>query len=362
MLLAMLCSMRQLWFCLSFLVVACLLARPATAKPSCGAGGPTGTGSGSAGSGTFKYSVPQGYSPQKAIPLLLALHGDEGTPDYIYSVFKGLQGTSGGAFILVAPKAPFGGGSWYQSTSNHTTFINAVIDKLLKQYNIDQDRIWVTGWSGGATFLGYYAIKRQDILAAVVYHMGGGGGGSYSPPAGSCKIPGRFVIGTADFLYNLAQKQYNTMKQNGHSVKWVELPGVGHKFDNKTLPATWTWLQSKTLCGKTTPGSCGPGPSPSPDAGAPPPPPKTDGGVTPPPPQSDGGTPPPSPAADSGAPSYSDAGPSSPGSDGENLTLRRERPDLLGGCSTSARSNGVFAHLGSLLLLTIVLGAWRRRS
>jgi len=188
----------------------------------------------------------------------------------------------------------------------------------------------------------------------VVYHMGGGGGGSYSPPAGSCKIPGRFVIGTADFLYDLAKKQHDTMKQNGHGVEWVELPGVGHEFQKSTLPATWSWLQGKTLCGKTTPGSCGP--EPTLDAGVPPPR-EADGG---PPQQTDGGAPA-APSGDGGA-APPDLG-APPGSDG-TLTLQRRRPDLLGGCSLSPNGGdpaGLCLLAGSLALFLVVLGAGRRR-
>lgn len=323
----------------------CLLLVPAAAqaKPSCGSGGPTGQGTATAGPGSFRYSVPASYSGQ-AIPLLLALHGDEGTPDYIYSVFKGLQGTSGGAYVLAAPKAPYGGGSWYQATSQHESFIDQVIVELLGSYNIDQDRIWITGWSGGATFLGYYAIKRQDILAAVVYHMGGGGGGSYSPPPNSCKIPGRFVIGSADFLYSLARKQHDTMKANGHDVTWIELPGVGHDFQQSTLAGTWSWLQQKTLCDTTTPGSCGPT---TPDSGPPLPADARPGAH-------DSG--PPAPIADGGA--MPDSGPASPDDPPQINRDNPAHPSLLGGCSHGNRS----APTGSVLLLLGVLGLALRRS
>lgn len=324
------------------------------AKPSCGTGGPTATGSGSAGGGTYRFSVPASYNPQKAIPLLLALHGDEGKPDYIFSSFQTMQSDSNGAFILVAPRAPFGGGSWYQATSSHETFINAVIAKLLGLYNIDQDRIWVTGWSGGATFLSYYAIKRQDILAAVVFYMGGGGGGSYSPAPNSCKIPCRWVVGTNDFLYSMAKKKYNALTQSGHATVWIDLPGVSHSFQKSTLPGTWSWLQGKTLCNKTIPGSCGPNPPPPPlkhDAGTPPPP---------PPPRQDGGV---GPAPDGAA---WPGNPDPPGDNSDALQIRRDGGGhntgpgqvygggLLGGCSVGGEA-AIDAVSPLLLLLLIVI-------
>lgn len=333
--------MLRCFACQLSLLIVLILPAAARAAPSCGTGGPTGEGQASAGSGTYWYRIPAGYSANTAIPLLLTLHGDEGKPDFIFSTFKDLQSTSGGAFILVAPKAPAGGGSWYQATSQHTSFIDQVITKILGSYNIDQDRIWITGWSGGATFLGYYAIKRQDILAAVVFHMGGGGGGGYSPPAGSCKIPGRFVIGSADFLYDLAKSQYDTMNANGHAVEWNELAGVGHTFQPSTLPGTWSWLQGKTLCASTTPGSCGPGPDP--DSGIPT---QGDSLVLPP--------------ADSGLPpSANDAGPVG-GQDMLIIQRPGSRQDLTGG--GCAVASGLSAAPGlSLAPLLLLLGRIRRR-
>ncbi len=336
--------MRPPWC--ATLCVLLLAPAPGLAKPSCGKGGPGGETTGNAGSGSYIISVPSSYNQAKAIPLLLALHGDEGKPNYIHSSFRSLQQTTGGAFILVSPRAPYGGGSWYKSTSNHRDFVDAVIQKVLASYNIDQDRVWITGWSGGATFLGYYAIKRQDILAAVTFYMGGGSGGySYSPPAGSCKIPGRFVIGSKDFLFNLASKTYNSLKQKGHDVTWIELPGVGHKFQKSTLSGTWSWMSKRTLCGKTTPGSCGP--KPKPDTGPPPPTTKDQG--APHPAYPDGYVP---PAPDAGVPAA------------DGLYIQRDDAQahnsqssaLQGGCSTGEGSG---AGLGWLLLVGVWW--WRRR-
>jgi predicted esterase len=273
---------------LSFIAVLLLIAPGAWAKPSCGKGGATGEGSGKVSGGTFLYNVPGGYNPKKAMPLLFVLHGDEGTPNYIYSVFKKMQTSSNGAFIMFAPKAPAGGGSWYQAKATHTTFIDQLTAKVLKEYNIDQDRMWITGWSGGSYFLANYAIDRQNVWAAVVYNMGTMFNYSYAPPAGSCKIPARFVTGSLDFSHvKSAKKLHDQLKDKGHEVVWVIQQGVGHKLDQNQLPTIWSWLQGKTLCDTTIPGTCDGSPPPKP-----PPPPAPDAGTPPQPGAPDGGPPP----------------------------------------------------------------------
>ena len=334
-------------FAIGVVWILVLTSAPAWAKPSCGKGGPTGETTGSAGAGSYIISVPSAYSPANAMPLLIALHGDEGKPDYIHWSFRGLQQTTNGAFILVSPRAPFGGGSWYKSTNNHRDFVDAVIQKVLSSYNVDQDRIWITGWSGGASFLGYYAVKRQDILATVTFYMGGGVGSyTYAPPAGSCKIPARIVIGTKDFLYKMASKSRDILKAQGHEVAWVVLPGVGHNFQKSTLSDTWAWISKRTLCGKTTPGSCGPGPAPAP---------KKDSGPAPAPaPKKDSGLPWPAlpdsyaPAPDGGVPAESDG-----------LYIQRsheQNSPLEGGCSLGGGRGA-----GWLVVLVLLGGCLRRR-
>lgn len=326
----------------ALIAALCLFSSPAVAKPSCGEGGPTGEGSAQAGAGTYRYNVPANYTPAQVMPLLLALHGDEGKPDYIYSVWKNLQLKQGGAYILVAPKAPFGGGSWYQSTAKHTEFIDAVLDVAQQQWNIDQDRIWITGWSGGATFLGNYVTSRQDRLAAVVFYLGAGGAWlPYSPPAGSCKIPARFVCGSKDFLKKSAQELKGVLDKEGHETIWVELPGVGHDFRPETLPETWSWLSAHTLCGTTTPGSCGPL---SPDLG---PSPREDAGVMP----SDAWAPQPTLDAGGDTPAL----PNLPASPPQDAT----GGELVGSCSVAAA--GSAGLVPPALLLLLLLGARARR-
>ncbi len=50
-------------------------------------------------------TVPPGYDPGREWPLVLGLHGDEGSPEASGSAdWRGLAGT--GPFIYVAPKSP----------------------------------------------------------------------------------------------------------------------------------------------------------------------------------------------------------------------------------------------------------------
>jgi predicted esterase len=281
------------------------------ARGSNGSGGPLGESTGTCGPGEYKIRVPSTYSPSQPMPLLIAFHGDEGNPEAVYTIWTGVQKEQAqDSFILVTPKAPFGKGSWYggneatyeakiEVTHQNGDFINQLIPQLLSLYNVDLDRLWVAGISGGGCFLSYYAILRQDVLAAVVHYMAGCVR-EYLPPAQSCKIPARVVEGTADFTYEDTRQYVQKLRDNGHEVAYVELPGQGHELDRSTLPATWEWLRTRTLCGTTTP---------DPDDGGVPPDP-TDGATS----SGDGSTP--SSPADGSTPSSPTDGSHAPLSDG----------------------------------------------
>lgn len=250
---------------------------PAFAKTSCGTGGQVGSFSRSAGGGTYLIKVPSGYSSSTAMPLLIALHGDEGDPSLAtYMIFDSFFATPG-AYILVTPKASKAN-QWYHPSyiNEHKSFVNAVISDVLGSYNIDLDRVWMAGLSGGSAFLSTYAIDRQDIVAAAMFFKGGGNSSYYAAPAGSCKFPARFIIGTNDFLLQNAQVTYSFLQGKGHQViaSWDigELQGISHAEamnDPAWLAAydkAWTWLKTKTMCGTTTPATCG---SPTMDGGTP---------------------------------------------------------------------------------------------
>jgi len=193
--------------------------------------------------------VPAEYSDDTPWPLRMFLHGDEGDPRdaaiWRYPPIWQLRQDA----ILVLPRAPFAGGSWWNDNEGHDAWLTTLVDTLLGQYNVDLDRITTGGVSGGATHLAYHALGQQDRYAAVHFHSGSNWWGIDSQSEPCETIAARWVLGDEDFLYDGARALYDRMEADGHGhlLEWRELPGVGHQIDD---PAEWEaaydWLAART--------------------------------------------------------------------------------------------------------------------
>lgn len=121
-----------------------------------------------AGNVKFFVKLPEGYSPTTSVPLVFALHyGGTPTPDYAKQfinslIFPGFQNLGA---IIVAPNCPTPG-SWATSISD--TGINAVLDYMFNNYNIDQSKVLITGYSMGGIGTWHYAAKYPDIFKLAI--------------------------------------------------------------------------------------------------------------------------------------------------------------------------------------------------
>src|SRR5262249_55624187 len=98
--------------------------------------------------GTWLY-VPEYYSPERAWPLVMALHGGSGRGrSFLWSWIRDAR--SRGA-ILVAPTSL---GDTWAITGNDvdTPHLARILDMVRSDWSIDPDRILLTGMSDGGTF------------------------------------------------------------------------------------------------------------------------------------------------------------------------------------------------------------------
>jgi len=237
-----------------------LIPRSSASEGSCGEGGGVDELHESWDGGEYYLYVPAGTSLDRPMPLVVTLHGDEGDPAlailyYWVPVWQARQD-----FILLAPRAPYGGGSWYRDTDGHDAWLTSLVEHLLETYNVDLDSIHIYGHSGGATFLGNHAIRHQDLYASVGCCIGGSPAYPYvAPPSPDCRIPARIVTGTEDFLLDLATMMAEDLEGRGHEVELIVQPGVGHDVTEECIGPMLDWLEARTLCGTTRTGDCGGG-------------------------------------------------------------------------------------------------------
>jgi len=154
-----------------------------------------------------KLYVPTGYDEQNEYPLVVLLHGLGGNGTEI------LQGSGLIAeandpehpFLIVSPTATvqalFDATEWNEGvnplhTIDDVSYINALIDSVMVNYTINQERIYCTGFSDGGFMTNRLACELNNRIAAFA-SVGGTRASSLacSPDRG---IPIFHIHGTAD--------------------------------------------------------------------------------------------------------------------------------------------------------------------
>ncbi len=125
--------------------------------------------------GYYEY-LPLDYKDKGAkSPLLIFLHGSgekgngrgKGQLDKAVKFGPGREINSGKhlPFVILSPQTP----DWW-----NTQKLNDFIDHAIRNYNIDKDRIYLTGLSMGAMGIFQYAGKHADRIAGIVAIAGSG--------------------------------------------------------------------------------------------------------------------------------------------------------------------------------------------
>lgn len=191
---------------------------------------------------TYRLVVPPSVSPDRPAPLVFAFHGIFESKDYmpLYSHLDGLAAAKG--FILVYPEGE--GHCWplaLEWSREDLAFFDALYAHLTGQYNVDLNRVYLTGMSNGAYFSSLVALQRSDRVAAIAVHSGGLSctwpellGSGEVTVAAKRKFPVMIVHGDADPIVSVEEgrRARDTYKRWGHEVEYVELHNHTHVWAN----------------------------------------------------------------------------------------------------------------------------------
>lgn len=189
------------------------------------------------------------YAPEKAagkLPLILQLHGagergngkEELVNVEVHGFSKLARRSELGA-ILVMPQCPIDT-FWAARVESIVVFI----DQLKKEYDIDEDKVYLTGLSMGGYGTWYTAMARPDLFAAIAPICGGG----MAWNAGVLTMPVWAFHGAADNEVSPVQsdEMVKALKAAGADVTYSRIEGVGHNvWENAYNETLLTWLLSK---------------------------------------------------------------------------------------------------------------------
>jgi poly(3-hydroxybutyrate) depolymerase len=112
----------------------------------------------------FALNVPDGYDPAKKYQVRIQLHGGVGGRRDNQPVGTGLVGALAGAEqIYVIPYA------WYASpwwSDDQVDSLHAIVEAVKRRYNVDENRVVVSGVSDGGTGAYYVAMRDTTPYAS----------------------------------------------------------------------------------------------------------------------------------------------------------------------------------------------------
>ena len=213
----------------------------------------------------FNVNVPEPYDPGRRYQVRIQLHGGVGGRATNAPVGTGTVGALAGAEqIYVVPYA-WADAPWW----SHDQVLNlaAIVDRVKRLYNVDENRVVLSGVSDGATGALYVAMRETTLVASVLPHNG------YLMVLAHRDIddglifannlrnkPMFAVNGGRDPLYptRVVEPYIEHMKRGGVSVEYHPQPNAGHntawwpdvkdtfetfvrEHPRTPLPATLTW-------------------------------------------------------------------------------------------------------------------------
>jgi predicted esterase len=164
----------------------------------------------------YAYFVPQSYDPTRSYPVQVSLHGGANRPPPSRSDrWYPKEGEQDG-IITVYPAAWNEALWWHYSQIDA---INRILKRLQRDYNIDENRIALLGFSDGATGTYYQAFLNTTPWSAFV------------PCCGSASVLSNPTVGSEGLLYaaNLTNKPLYIVN-TGHD-RFYPLHRVRHFID-----------------------------------------------------------------------------------------------------------------------------------
>jgi predicted esterase len=193
----------------------------------------------------YQMFVPSGYDKSKPFPLIIALHGMGGDENSYFAAYgQGAFKTEAEkhGYIVACPKGRKPASMYVGDAEKD---VMDVLAEVRRAYNIDPDRIYLTGHSMGGFGTWSVAMDHPDVFAALAPISGGA-----NNPASMSKIahiPTLVVHGDNDPTVPVERSRVMVAmgKKLGTEIKYIEVPGGDHgSVVAPNFPAVFDWFDS----------------------------------------------------------------------------------------------------------------------
>jgi phospholipase/carboxylesterase len=196
--------------------------------------------------GGFSLYVPEYYTPDRAWPLVMALHGGSGNGrGFLWSWLRDAR--SHGA-VLVAPTAT--GSTWaLMGEDTDTPNLGRILGSVQARWNIDPAKLLLTGMSDGGTFCyvtGLESASPFTHLAPVA--------ATFHPLMAEIAdaerlrgLPVYLVHGKLDWMFpvQVARQTRDALLAAGAEVTYRELDDLSHTYPREMNAKILKWLDER---------------------------------------------------------------------------------------------------------------------
>lgn len=168
----------------------------------------------------FIVTTPDGYSKDQIYPTIIFLHGGDRSNTKHHPTKYAYKSGIDFPFIVIAPSCT-SGCSWSRVD------LEGMLQLSSKEFSIDPNRIYLTGYSMGGAGAWANLKKIAPLLAAAAPLAPAGG--STSDLCSAKDLPIRVYHGTADSGHENSRNMVKKLKECGsQSAELISLEGAGH--------------------------------------------------------------------------------------------------------------------------------------
>jgi phospholipase/carboxylesterase len=193
--------------------------------------------------GGFSLYVPEYYTPDRAWPLVMALHGGSGNGRGF--LWRWLRDARSLGAILVAPTAL--GATWaLMGEDADTANLARILDSLRSRWNVDPRRLLLTGMSDGGTFSYVTGLEPASPFThlapvAATFHP------LMAETADAERLRGlpiHIVHGALDWMFPVqtARQTRDVLTAAGADVTYREIDNLSHCYPSEMNAPILHWL------------------------------------------------------------------------------------------------------------------------